>query len=86
MYEGKPGTEKARTREGATKRILEMLREVGPLERLAIIHTHAPERVVQLRYLVASILPNEGIMDADITPVIGVHIGPGAYGFAAVGK
>jgi len=86
MHEGKPGTEKARTREGATKRILKMLREVGTLERLAIVHTHALDRVAQLRDQVALILPNEGIMVADITPVIGVHIGPGAYGFAAVGK
>jgi DegV family protein with EDD domain len=86
MHEGIPGTEKARTREGATKRILKMLREVGTLERLAIVHTHALDRVTQLRDLVALILPNEGIMVADITPVIGVHIGPGAYGFAAVGK
>jgi DegV family protein with EDD domain len=86
MYEGKPGTEKARTREGATKRILKMLREVGALERLAIVHTHALDRVAQLRDQVASMLPDKGIMVADITPVIGVHIGPGAYGFAALAK
>jgi DegV family protein with EDD domain len=86
MYEGKPGTEKARTREGATKRILKMLREVGALERLAIVHTHALDRVAQLRDQVASMLPDKGIMIADITPVIGVHIGPGAYGFAALAK
>jgi DegV family protein with EDD domain len=86
MYEGKPGTEKARTREGATKRILKMLREVGALERLAIVHTHALDRVAQLRDQAASMLPDKGIMIADITPVIGVHIGPGAYGFAALAK
>jgi len=85
MYEGKPGVEKARTREGATKRLLKMLREVGALERLAIVHTHALDRVAQLRAQVASMLPDSDIMVADITPVIGVHIGPGAYGFAAVG-
>jgi fatty acid-binding protein DegV len=31
-------------------------------------------------------LPDSDVMIADITPVIGAHIGPGAYGFAAVGK
>ena len=86
MYKGKPGTERVRTREGATKRLLEMLSEVGALERLAIVHTHAPDRVAELRDQVASMLPDRGIMVADITPVIGVHIGPGAYGFAVVGK
>lgn len=42
MYDGKPGTERVRTRERATQRLLEMLQGVGPLERLAIVHTHAP--------------------------------------------
>ena len=86
IFDGKPGTERVRTREGATKRLLEMLREVGSLEHLAIVHTNAPDRVAELRDRVASILPDNNIMVADITPVIGVHIGPGAYGFAAVGK
>jgi DegV family protein with EDD domain len=86
MYEGKPGTEKVRTREGAKKRLFEMLNEVGTLERLAIVHTHAPDRVAELRDQTASMLPDSEVMVADITPVIGAHIGPGAYGFAAVGK
>jgi DegV family protein with EDD domain len=86
MYEGKPGTERVRTREGATKRLLEMLNEVGALERLAIVHTHAPDRVAELRDQAASMLPDSDIMVADITPIIGAHIGPGAYGFAALGK
>jgi len=86
MYEGKPGTVRVRTREGAKKRLLEMLKEVGTLERLAIVHTNAPDRVAELCDQAASMLPDSSIMVADITPVIGVHIGPGAYGFAAVGK
>jgi fatty acid-binding protein DegV len=63
-----------------------MLNEVGTLERLAIVHTHAPDRVAELRDQTASMLPDSDVMIADITPVIGAHIGPGAYGFAAVGK
>jgi len=62
-----------------------MLRGIGPLERVAIVHTHAPDRVAELRSRVANLLPAEGVLVADITPVIGVHIGPGAYGFAVVG-
>ncbi len=84
MYNGKPGTERVRTRERATQRLLEMLQGVGPLERLAIVHTHAPERVAELRSLSAHLLPSDDILVADITPVIGSHIGPGAIGFAVV--
>lgn len=85
MYEGKPGTEKERTRQRATRRILEMLHQIGPLERLAIVHTHAAERVAELRSYAASLLPHGEILVADITPVIGAHIGPGAFGYAVVG-
>jgi DegV family protein with EDD domain len=85
MYNGKPGTERVRTRERATQRLLEMLRGIGPLERLAIVHTHAPERVAELSSLSAHLLPSDDILVADITPVIGSHIGPGAFGFAVVG-
>lgn len=85
MYAGKPGTEKVRTRERATKRLLEMLRNIGAVERLAVVHTHAPERVDELRRHASSLLPEDQIMVADITPVIGAHIGPGAAGYAVVG-
>jgi len=85
MYDGRPGTERVRTRERATQRLLEMLRDVGALERVAIVHTHAPDRVAGLREQAAHLLPDGNTLVADITPVIGAHIGPGAVGFAVVG-
>ena len=86
MSNGKPGTERARTRERALKRLVEMLEAVGSLERVAIVHAHAlPERIAELRALAAHLLPAGEILTEDITPVIGVHIGPGALGFAVVG-
>lgn len=85
MHEGKPETEKVRTRDRATRRILEILKRIGPLERAAIVHTHAHDRVVELRELAAAYLPKTEILVEDITPVIGAHIGPGAIGFAVVG-
>lgn len=85
MHDGAPGAERVRTRERAMKRLIEMLAAVGPLERLAIVHTHAPDRVAELRSLAAHLLPQDDIWTEDITPVIGAHIGPGAVGFAVVG-
>ena len=85
MQDGKPGSEKVRTRERAARRLIEMLEAIGPLERIAIVHTHAAERVAELRSLAAHLLPAEPVLSADITPVIGAHLGPGAVGFAAVG-
>jgi len=85
MYSGKPSIERVRTRERATRRLLEMLRDVGALGHVAIVRAHAPDRMAELRSLAASLLPPEDVMVAEITPDIGAHIGPGAFGFAAVG-
>lgn len=85
MHNGKPGTERVRTRDRAIKRLVELLSALGPLERVAIVHTHAlPERIAELGTLAAGLLPQGNILTEDITPVIGAHIGPGTVGFAAV--
>lgn len=85
MHKGKPGTERVRTRAGAMKRLVAMLAAVSPLERVAIVHTHAPpEYIAELTAQAASLLPQGELLTEDITPVIGVHIGPSALGFAAI--
>ncbi len=85
MHNGKPGSERVRTRDRAMKRVVEMLVAVGALERVAIVHTHAqPERIAELRALAAGLLPQGDALTEDVTPVIGAHIGPGAVGFAVV--
>jgi DegV family protein with EDD domain len=84
MHDGIPSSERVRTRERALQRVIEMLRNIGELERIAIVHTHVAERVKELRALAGSLLPAADIPVEDITPVIGAHIGPGAAGFAVV--
>lgn len=84
MYQGTPSSEKVRTRDRAVQRLFEMLKGLGAVERIAIVHANALERVAELRRLAASLLPGREIMAVDITPVIGAHIGPGAFGFAVV--
>ncbi len=84
MHDGLPGNEKVRTRDRAMRRIVEMLEAVGPIERVALVHTNASERVKELKEAAAHLLPGGDLMTEDITPVIGAHIGPGAYGFAVI--
>ncbi len=84
MHDGQPGNEKVRTREKALKRVVDMLEAVGRIERVAMVHTNAPERIAELRKMAAHLLPQGDILIEDITPVIGAHIGPGASGFAVV--
>jgi len=84
MHDGKPGNERVRTREKAMHRVVEMLEAVSPIERVALVHTNAAARVHELRQAAAHLLPTSELMVQDITPVIGAHIGPGAYGFAVI--
>jgi len=86
MFAGTPSTERVRTRRRATRRLIDLLRAVGPLERVALVHTAAPERVAELRAEAGTLLPTGDLLAVDITPVIGAHIGPGAVGFAVVGS
>jgi DegV family protein with EDD domain len=85
MHRGTPESERIRTRECAIKRVIELAEGLGPLEELALVHTHAPEEAETLRQRSAHLFPaGRAPMFAEVTPVIGTHIGPGAVGFACV--
>jgi DegV family protein with EDD domain len=84
MHAGTPGAERVRTSSHATRRLVQLLAQHMPVERLAFVHTHAPERLEALQQSAAHLLPASPILTVDITPVIGAHIGPGAAGFALI--
>jgi DegV family protein with EDD domain len=75
----------ARTHRKGTKRLLEMLREYGQLERLAVLHTNAEEEAEEFLADYGQQLPTPPLV-VNITTVIGAHIGPQALGFTAVVK
>jgi fatty acid-binding protein DegV len=64
--------------------VIQLLKDLVPLERVALVHTHAPKEAERLRKRVESLLPSGKLWSMDITPVIGAHIGPGAIGFACI--
>jgi DegV family protein with EDD domain len=84
IHNGIPAAESVRTHEKATTRLVQVLEEYGPLERVALLHSHAKERAEELHKRAADLLPAGELMMVDITPVLGVHTGPGAMGFACV--
>jgi len=84
MHQGEPTAEKVRTTEHATERLISLLRDLVPLEKVALVHTHALERAGELRQKVQDLLPEGELLSLDITPVFGTHLGPGAVGFACV--
>lgn len=84
MHDGNPTAEKVRTSEAAVKRLVNLLTDLVPLEQVALVHTHALDRAADLMERVRHLLPEGEILSVDITPVFGVHLGPGAIGFSCV--
>lgn len=79
----------ARTTKQNDERILNLLLEVGEMERLAILHTNAEARAKnllnELMNRARKSIPRD-ILFVNVTAVIGTHLGPNAIGFAAVKK
>jgi DegV family protein with EDD domain len=74
---------RVRTRRKAIERLEELARALGPLERLAILHSCAPE-VEQVRRRLADLCPAKHLITTLTTTIIGAHVGPRGLGIAAV--
>lgn len=85
MHDGVAKSERVRTRKRAYERLARLVSRMAPLERLALVHTHSPERADDLSERLQGLHPEGAISSVDITPVIGAHIGPGAAGVVCVG-
>jgi DegV family protein with EDD domain len=86
MYNGDPSAERIRTRERAIQRLIELLQEASPLEKVALLHSNAETRARVLLEQVRSRLPDGEILVEEINPSIGSHIGPGVIGIATISK
>jgi DegV family protein with EDD domain len=88
MNRGKPDAERVRTNEGAMRRLIRLVEDLGPLEKLALVHTYAYERIEELYQKSRYLFPNNDLLPdrVGVTPVLGSHLGPGVVGFAAIKK
>ena len=85
MHNGRAGSERTRTRARALRRVIELTAALGPLERLALLHTNAPREAEALAEQARHLFPQgQALLSANVTSVIGSHIGPGAVGFACI--
>lgn len=76
-----------RTTRQANEKLQRLVTDLGPLERLAILHTNAPVRAKEFLTLLMDehrkSLPRDILM-VNVTTVIGTHVGPNGLGVAAV--
>ncbi|MBN1202617.1 MAG: DegV family protein [Anaerolineae bacterium] len=75
---------RVRTSKRAFQTLVDLARQHAPIERLAVLHTQYLDGARQLFDALADIHPNTAVAIVDVTPVIGVHVGPNGLGLAVV--
>jgi DegV family protein with EDD domain len=77
--------EKVRTRGKAIDRMLNYVRNLGPLEHVSVVHTQAIEAAKWLYEKANALLPeNNSPFFQTVTPAVGAHVGPNAIGLVCV--
>ncbi len=76
--------ERVRTSSKALARIVEIVRDFGPLESLCVLHGYNEEAAAKLHSMLAPYCPADKVLLAHIGAVLGTHIGPKAVGVACV--
>jgi fatty acid-binding protein DegV len=72
-----------RTRQKGILRLHHMLSDLGPLEKLAVLHTNAEQDAIQFAEHFKELVNHHPLI-INVTSVIGVHVGPNGLGFVAV--
>lgn len=76
---------RVRTRERAFSALVDFARQAAPLEQLAILHTANPDGAGRLSDALADLhSPDRLVPIVEVTPVIGVHVGPNGLGIAII--
>ena len=85
FHAGIPIFEKVRTRGKAIERMLNYVRNLGPLEHVSVVHTQALEAARWLYQKANSLIPesNQPIYQM-VTPAVGAHVGPNGIGLVCV--
>jgi len=74
--------ERPRNLERATRRLVELVHDLVPVQRLAVIHSTDPARRVALKQELLDLLPTDQIIEARFGSTLGTYIGPDALGVA----
>ena len=74
--------ERPRNRERAMRRLIELTQDLGPVERLAVIHSTDPDPMALLKQELSGLLPAGQIIEARFGSTLGTYIGPDALGIA----
>ena len=83
LHEGEAHpVERPRNRERAMHRLGELVKELGPVRRMAVIHSTDAERMAVLKQELTGLLPADQLIEARFGSTLGTYIGPDALGVA----
>jgi DegV family protein with EDD domain len=75
--------DKVRTSKRALDRFIEHISDLAPFEDVSLLHTHATDKLDTFRQRTQFLIPGDQKAPAvELTPALGVHIGPGGVGIA----
>lgn len=79
--------DKVRTRSRGIERLIEVVRQAGPTDRLAVVYAgNIPQDVALVQNRLADIVPLDRQLSIETTPGLGAHTGPFALGVSLVRK
>jgi DegV family protein with EDD domain len=77
--------DKVRTSKKALAQMIAYAQELGKLESIALLHTHAPDRLDDFWQQTEHLYPaGSRPLAVEVTPAIGAHVGPGGLGLACI--
>lgn len=75
---------RVRSRQQGMAKMVELVRGLGPLQSVAMMHTTVPEAADEMRSKLVGVLPEMEISLGQLGPVVGTYGGPGAIGVAGL--
>lgn len=76
--------ERARTLERSLERLMVRVAELGPLERIIVLHTNAPDLAQRVADQVKNLIPQWEPLVGQAGVTVASHAGPGAVGIACI--
>lgn len=77
--------DKIRTSKRALNQMIQYAVDLGPLESIALLHTHALDKLDMFRQQTTHLYPSgQAPLAVEVTPAIGAHVGPGGLGIACI--
>jgi DegV family protein with EDD domain len=76
---------RVRTFARAVDKMIELIEEQAPLDRLALLHANNPDGALEMKNRLGDVAPAETYV-INVTPVLGTHVGPKALGVTTLSK